>query len=93
MEDWRQTGTAASIYSTPLGVELSMGDMHSGTTFDATIALPSHVADEIETAWREHGAYPVLRLMPNKRVKRTRNSPRRLPLTVRRVLWTQEQEK
>ena len=70
MEDWRQTGIAESIYSTPLGVELSMMDMHSGTTFDATIELPSHVADEIETAWCKHGAYPVLRLMPNDGLQR-----------------------
>lgn len=65
MEDWRQIGTADSIYSTPLGVDLSMGDMHSGTTFEAVVELPLDVAEEIETAWREHGAYPVLRLMPN----------------------------
>ena len=68
MEDWRQIGTADSIYSTPLGVDLSMGDMHSGTTFEAVVELPSDVAEEIETAWREHGAYPVLSLMPNTEV-------------------------
>lgn len=65
MEDWRQVGNAESIYSTPLGVDLSMGDMHSGTTFEAVIKLPPHITGEIEAAWREHGAYPVLRLMPN----------------------------
>lgn len=65
MEDWRQTGNAESIYSTPLGVELSMGDMHGGTTFAAVVALPPDVAEAVETAWREHGAYPVFRLMPN----------------------------
>lgn len=65
MDDWRQVGVAKSIYSTPLGVDLSMGEMHCGTTWEATIEMPPHIADEIETAWRDHGAYPVLRLMPN----------------------------
>jgi hypothetical protein len=68
MEDWRQVGNAESIYSTPLGVSLSMGDMHSGTTFEAVVELSPDIATEIETAWREHGAYPVLRLMPNASV-------------------------
>ena len=68
MDDWRQTGTAESIYATKLGVALSMGDMHSGTTFEAVVELPPDVAGEIETAWREHGAYPVLRLMPNSMI-------------------------
>ena len=67
MEDWRQVGTPGSIYQTPLGVELSSGDLHSGTTFRATVYLPPEVADEIITAWREHKAYPVMRLMPDGR--------------------------
>jgi hypothetical protein len=65
MEDWRQVGTPHSIYNTEIGVALSLGDMHSGTTFEAVVELPPGVQAEIEAAWRDHGAYPVLRLMPN----------------------------
>ena len=67
MEDWRRIGTPGSICQTPLGVELSMGDLHSGTAFRAALELPPGVAEEIETAWRDHKAYPVMRLMPDGR--------------------------
>jgi len=65
MEDWRKVGEAGSLYNTPLGLELSLGDVHSGTAFEAVVELPADVRSEIEDAWRTHGAYPVLRLMPN----------------------------
>ena len=68
MDDWRQVGKPDSIYSTPLGVDLSIGDMHSGTAFEADVELPPHIAEEIETAWREHGAYPVLRCLQQSRI-------------------------
>ena len=34
-QDWQKDGH--SIYSTPEGIDLSLGDFHSGTTFDADI--------------------------------------------------------
>ena len=37
-EDWRDR-SHKSIYSTEKGVDLSMGDFHSGTTFNATIEV------------------------------------------------------
>jgi len=66
-EDWRQYGKPDSIYSTELGVELSLGDLHSGTTFDAEVHLPPEVEIEIEKAMREHAAYPVFRVLCNPR--------------------------
>lgn len=65
MEDWRRTGEPGSIYSTPLGVQLSLGDLHSGTTLDAVIELPADITAQMKAAWREHGAYAVFRVMPN----------------------------
>ncbi len=67
LEDWRKHGEPDSIYDTELGVELTMGDLHSGTTFPATVTLPAEVAREIEAAYAEHGAYPVFRLVPTKK--------------------------
>lgn len=64
MDDWRETGVSESIYNTELGVNLSMGDLHSGTAFEAEVELPPWATKEIEAAWKEHGAYPVLRLIP-----------------------------
>jgi len=64
LEDWRQVGRPDSIHSTPLGIELSLGDLHGGATWNATVELPPDIEREIEAAWREHRAYPVLRLMP-----------------------------
>lgn len=69
-EDWRQTGQADSIYETPLGVELSLGDLHSGTTFEATVVFDSiGIEGEIEVAYKEDGAYPVFRMVPADEVK------------------------
>ena len=50
MEDWRQIGKPDSIYNTQEGLELSGGDLHSGTTFEADIELPEPLADEITAA-------------------------------------------
>ena len=65
MYDWRQVGEALSIYGTPLGVALSAGQLHSGTTFAAEVELPPDVESDIRAGWLEHKAYPVLRLMPH----------------------------
>lgn len=65
-EDWRQHGNPKSVYSTPLGLELSSGDLHSGTTFRANVSLPQGVEEEINKAAFEHGAYPVFAVISEK---------------------------
>ena len=63
-DDWRQIGKDESIYGTELGIRLSLGDLHSGTTFDAGVTLSKEVEDEILEVMKEHKAYPVFRLIP-----------------------------
>lgn len=63
-DDWRRIGEAESVYATPLGIELSVGDLHSGTTFEAEVVLPQDIEEEIKASWNRHGAYPALCLMP-----------------------------
>jgi hypothetical protein len=66
LDDWRQVGESESVYETPLGTVLTTGDLHSGTTFEAVIKLSPSVLAEIARLWREYGAYPVLRVMPQQ---------------------------
>jgi hypothetical protein len=63
--DWRLKGSVISIYNTPLGVELSMGDLHSGTTFDAELNINSETENEIKEALKQ-GAYPVFAIFVNE---------------------------
>lgn len=35
--DWKKIGESNSIYNTELGVELSSGDLHSGSVFEAEV--------------------------------------------------------
>jgi hypothetical protein len=63
-DDWRQFVVPYSIYNTQLGLDLSSGDLHSGTTFSAVVRLPEKIEQEIKDAYEEHGAYPVFRLIP-----------------------------
>lgn len=69
LDDWRQLGLPTSIYSTELGCELSMGDLHGGTTFDAKVVLEGYIEEEITAAMRAHKAYPVFRLIVEDREK------------------------
>ena len=71
-DDWRQFGNSESIYNTDLGVDLSMGALHSGTVFAAEVSLPDcpEIAAEIERAMQQHQAYPVFRLIPTRENKR-----------------------
>jgi len=64
-EDWRQIGNAKSIYNTPLGLELSSGDLHSGTTFLGQIKLDPDIEEEMINAMRHHKAYPIFRIIPD----------------------------
>lgn len=45
-DDWTKDGE--SVYNTKLGIELSMGDFHSGSTFNAEIKLNKEQRSEIE---------------------------------------------
>jgi hypothetical protein len=62
VEDWMADGRPGSIYNTELGVELSTGDLHSGTTFVAEVDFPPDVAQELYDAYYKHHAYPVFRV-------------------------------
>lgn len=62
-DDWRQVGKADSIYQTELGGDLSSGDLHSGTTFDAELTVDAATEREIKRAWVYAGAYPVFSVM------------------------------
>jgi len=56
-DDWREKGR--SIYSTAQGNDLSMGDFHSGTTFNGVIECDDQLTlDELHSAMRE-GFTPV----------------------------------
>jgi len=55
-DDWRRVGK--SIYQTEEGVDLSMRDFHSGTTFDGTIELDEEQEQEFKEALGS-GAQPV----------------------------------
>jgi len=55
-DDWRERGK--SIYVTEQGVELTMGEFHSGTTFPGSIALDGENEAELRQALRD-GFQPV----------------------------------
>jgi hypothetical protein len=40
-------------------MRLSMGDLHSGTTFDAELTVDGETKRQIVLAWTKHKAYPV----------------------------------
>ena len=61
-DDWRSRQTGVdSIYSTPEGVALSLGQFHSGTTFDAEVNLDDEDSQELEDALKM-GHVPVFRV-------------------------------
>ena len=49
---WNKDGYG-SIYNTEKGVELSLGDLHSGSTFDATIEVDEETAAQLTEAIKE----------------------------------------
>jgi hypothetical protein len=63
--DW-QDDTGASVYQTEIGVQLSLGDLHSGSTFDAMIDLDYDDARLVRDAARL-GYHPVMRVEPATR--------------------------
>lgn len=60
-EDWKPHDSGHSIYSTEKGVELSMGDFHSGTVFEADIKLDSENEKELMDAIKQ-GYNPIFRI-------------------------------
>ena len=50
-DDWKLKGK--SIYNTQMGMALSTGDFHSGTTFDGIITLDQEQHEELEQALRD----------------------------------------
>lgn len=54
-DDWRDR-SHKSVYGTEKGVNLSMGDFHSGTTFNATIEVDD--PEELKESLRQ-GFIPV----------------------------------
>ena len=63
-DDWRSLLDYGSIYATELGLRLSSGDLHSGTTWHVEANLPEDLAAELRAAYVEHGAYAVFRVVP-----------------------------
>ena len=62
VDDWLRRGK--SIYNTEEGVERSMGDLHSGTSFRVDIVgLPDDIQKELQDAART-AAYAVFMLVP-----------------------------
>lgn len=60
-EDWVRDGK--SIYFTKEGVELTMGDLHAGSTFRVNISFEDkEVVEEILNAKKKYNANPVFRL-------------------------------
>ena len=64
--DWQKNGK--SIYGTEKGVELSIGDFHSGTTFDGTLELDAESEAELQRAF-DAGCDPVF-IIYEKKIKK-----------------------
>ena len=61
--DW-QNHEFKSVYATEEGIELSIGQFHSGTTFDGEIDLSEPEMKELELASKK-GYRPIFELMPD----------------------------
>ena len=61
-DDWRNSAQE-SVYQTEQGIELSMRDFHSGTTFKASIELDAQQAAELKDAMKK-GFTPVFCVFP-----------------------------
>ena len=68
-DDWRKDGQ--SIYHTEEGVELSLGDFHTGTTFDGEIELDITSEHELQDAIE--AGYEPLFLMSTSRGREDTN--------------------
>jgi len=48
-DDWRDE-RGNSVYNTIVGLDLTCGDLHSGTTFEANIALDADTEEQLRRA-------------------------------------------
>jgi len=62
-EDWRDKDHK-SVYSTMKGIDLSMGDFHSGATFEAEIELDKEQEADLKQSLEE-GYIPVFYVSKN----------------------------
>jgi len=62
--DWQTADGESSVYSTQAGVELSLGNLHSGTVFEASAAFTICDDADLRKAWRL-GIVPVFALLPD----------------------------
>lgn len=60
--DWHRA--LGSIYDTEVGLRLSTGDFHAGTTWDVEVTLPEDVAEELRQAQARDRARAVFILCP-----------------------------
>ena len=60
-DDLRRKGK--SMYSTEEGVQMTMGDIHSGSTFSGTITLDEENMDQLNKMF-EAGLQPVFWISP-----------------------------
>jgi hypothetical protein len=60
--DWRDRH-GDSVYGSAVGVSLSLGDFHSGTTLTAIVELDGPDAEELRTAKRK-GYRAIFELIP-----------------------------
>lgn len=61
VNDWQKKGF--SIYESPLGIELSLGDLHHGTTFEGEINFDKDNEETIKSAF-EHETLLVVSIIP-----------------------------
>jgi len=66
--DWQERG-GRSVYHTAVGVNLTVGQFHSGTTFSGSIRLSAEDEEELADAMRK-GYQPVFCLLPADRAAR-----------------------
>lgn len=62
-DDWRVHGK--SVYATELGLKLSSGDLHGGSTFPGEITLDAETEAELLAAHKEHGAMAIVWVIPD----------------------------
>lgn len=60
-DTWLAGPTGECIYQTPIGVALTMGQFHSGTTFNGNMDLDEENAAELERSIK-NGYIPVFKV-------------------------------
>lgn len=68
-DDWKHTETNKSVYQTELGLKLSIGNLHSGTTFDAVIYISDDDYEKICKAANDNGVRPYFYVLINNKTQ------------------------